>query len=26
VYGAPERVPTAEGDAMLPINPYGASS
>jgi UDP-glucose 4-epimerase len=25
VYGAPERVPVAEGDATLPINPYGAS-
>ena len=25
VYGAPERVPIAEGDAKLPINPYGAS-
>jgi UDP-glucose 4-epimerase len=25
VYGAPERVPIAEGDPKLPINPYGAS-
>ena len=25
VYGAPERVPIAEEDAKLPINPYGAS-
>ena len=25
VYGAPERVPIVEGDAKLPINPYGAS-
>jgi UDP-glucose 4-epimerase len=25
VYGAPERVPIAEGDATAPINPYGAS-
>ena len=25
VYGSPERVPIAEGDATLPINPYGAS-
>ena len=25
VYGAPERVPIAEGDPKQPINPYGAS-
>ena len=25
VYGAPERVPVAEGDATIPINPYGTS-
>ena len=25
VYGAPERVPVAEGDATVPINPYGTS-
>ena len=25
VYGAPERVPIAEDDPKLPINPYGAS-
>ena len=25
VYGAPERVPVAEDDALAPINPYGAS-
>ena len=25
VYGAPESVPIDEGDAKLPINPYGAS-
>ena len=25
VYGAPERVPVAEDDPTLPINPYGAS-
>ena len=25
VYGAPERVPIAEDDLKLPINPYGAS-
>jgi UDP-glucose 4-epimerase len=25
VYGAPERVPVAEDDPKLPINPYGAS-
>jgi UDP-glucose 4-epimerase len=25
VYGDPERVPIEEGDAKLPINPYGAS-
>jgi len=25
VYGAPERVPIAEGDPTRPINPYGAS-
>ena len=25
VYGAPDRVPIDEGDAKLPINPYGAS-
>ncbi len=25
VYGAPERVPIDEEDALLPINPYGAS-
>ena len=25
VYGAPERVPIAEGDPTVPINPYGAS-
>ncbi|HVM38898.1 MAG TPA: UDP-glucose 4-epimerase GalE [Sphingomicrobium sp.] len=25
VYGAPERVPIAESDPTLPINPYGAS-
>ncbi len=25
VYGAPERVPIAEGDPTQPINPYGAS-
>src|SRR6476646_2801574 len=25
VYGVPERVPIAENDATLPINPYGAS-
>jgi UDP-glucose 4-epimerase len=25
VYGAPERIPIAESDAMRPVNPYGAS-
>ena len=25
IYGAPERVPIAESDPKLPINPYGAS-
>ncbi len=25
VYGAPERVPVAEGDPTIPINPYGTS-
>jgi UDP-glucose 4-epimerase len=25
VYGTPDRVPIAEGDPKLPINPYGAS-
>ena len=25
VYGAPEKVPVAEGDATVPINPYGTS-
>jgi len=25
VYGVPERIPIEEGDAKLPINPYGAS-
>ena len=25
VYGTPERVPVAEGDATVPINPYGTS-
>jgi UDP-glucose 4-epimerase len=25
VYGSPERVPIAEGDPTVPINPYGAS-
>ena len=25
IYGAPESVPIDEGDAKLPINPYGAS-
>jgi len=25
VYGTPEKIPVAEGDPLLPINPYGAS-
>jgi len=25
VYGTPEKTPVAEGDPLLPINPYGAS-